>query len=95
MAKAATISTPEAPAQAETITVMAKMPGTYPRPGETYPVYRSAGDVFTLNDAEHFAALWMRKLAPGEVAQLDPPPAPIPQTTAPRRAPQSPFPPLG
>lgn len=76
--RAARADKPAAPA--EPIIVMAKMDGTYPRPGDTYPVYRKAGETFVLNDPADFSATWMKKLAPGEAAQLDPEPT-VPQTT--------------
>lgn len=66
--------------------VKAKHPGTYPRPGETYPRYRVRGEVFPLKQPEDFTKEWMVECVGGEEPEL-PPEADgrIPQMTGPRR----------
>ncbi len=59
--------------------VVATRPGTYPRPGDTYGIYRDTGSVFTLNDPAHYAPHdlggWMKPWKQGD---------PIPTTEQPQ-----------
>lgn len=77
-AKTAKVANPASP-----LRVMATRNGTYPKRGETYPVYRTKGDVFWLNNPDHYSREWMRKLAPDEAApEIEAEPV-VPQTSAP------------
>lgn len=83
------------------IYVVATRPGTYPRPGDTYGIYRDLGSTFVLNDPAHFSDSavggWMRRIAPGEVPVVEAP-RPVPQTAqriGPATAISNPFPHLG
>jgi hypothetical protein len=75
--------------------VQATKDGTYPRKGDTYPIYRKAGSVFELNRADDLSPEWMREVNPDEVPALDEQPRGVPQTAArPRGTSISPFPPM-
>ncbi len=73
----------------------AKRDGTYPQPGETYGIYRTAGAVFTLNDNDDFAGGphgWMEEVGAEEVPVA--PVRQVPQTTSRVAGKANPFPPM-
>lgn len=65
------------------ITVVAMRPGTYPRPGDTYGIYRDTGSVFVLNSPAHFAdhkdGGWMKLWKQGDPIPTESAPT-VPQT---------------